>query len=245
VGEKSLYEIINNIPAMIPAANDRKPIFTAQVNKLWGELQGLEYAMYLEDPVGVFSHDDHKSAKMVGEAINFSAQGTCLDVGCGALSLPSYIKHCPNVEFFGVDPYFGDSDREFPFVQALGEFLPFKEESFDNALIATSLDHVYFPEIVLKNIHRILKKRGKLFIWQTIYEESYIPYKTWYDSKEVDPTRAVRFDSYHQWAFTEQSLKALFLTAGFVEKSCVTLLENDMADRTRARELLLCVEKRG
>jgi len=245
VSPKSYYEVINNIPVMIPSVNDRKDMFTPQVNELWEELQDLEYKMYLEDPVGVFSHGDHESAKMVGELVGLSAKGTCLDVGCGAVSLPSYIKHCPNVEFFGVDPYFGNSDREFPFVQALGEFLPFKEESFDNALIATSLDHVYFPEIVLKNIHRILKEKGKLFIWQTVYEESYIPYKTWRESKEADPTIAVQFDSYHQWAFAEQSLRASFLTAGFVEKSCVTLLENIMADNTRAREILLCLEKRS
>jgi len=214
-GKKTTYEIVNNIPIMIPPINLRESIYREQVNDLWKELQNLEYTMYLDNPVGVFSHENHKTAIQTGNIINALCEGNCLDIGCGALPFPSYMKAAPKISFYGTDPYFGNVERDFPFAQSLAECLPFKDESFDNALIATSLDHMYFPEIALTHINRVLKDSGNLFVWQTCYPNHYAPYQLWASSKAQNPAQAVQFDAYHQWAFTRESLSELLEKTGF------------------------------
>jgi len=240
VGKQTSYKIINNIPVMIPPIDLREPIYTEQVNDLWKELQNLEYSMYLDNPVGVFSHDNHESALRTGRVINDSCEGNCLDIGCGALSFPSYMKAAPKISFYGTDPYFGNVDRDFPFVQSLAECLPFKNNSFDNALIATSLDHMYFPEIALAHINRALKDLGNLFVWQTCYPEHYGPYQRWLAAKTQNPTQAAQFDAYHQWAFTRQSLIDLLEKTGF----SITELSLYKQYGSGAEEILLHANKK-
>ena len=237
------YVLKNNIPILIPDEAQRENFFTPQVNKLWAELQDLEYKRYLANPIGVFSHEDHGSANKICKKIASQASGTLLDIGCGALERPSYIPRKRHITPFGIDPYFGDRDREFPFAQALGEFLPFRSDSFDNVVIATSLDHVYFPKMVLDNSFRVLNNRGKLFIWQTLYEENYVGYVKWKKLKGSDPYKTAQFDPNHQWAFTHESLVLLAQNSGFSLRSHDILKQNIMKDGTKAVEIFASFEK--
>jgi len=47
----------------------------------------------------------------------------------------------------------------------MGEYLPFRDESFDAALCINVLDHVQNPSAALKEIQRCLKKGGTLVLW--------------------------------------------------------------------------------
>lgn len=239
----SNYVLKNNIPVLIPEEAQRESFFTPQVNRLWAELQDLEYKMYLESPIGVFSHENHGSANKVCKKIASQASGTLLDIGCGVLERPSYIPRKRRITPFGIDPYFGDRSREFPFVQALGEFLPFRSDSFDNVVIATSLDHVYFPKMVLDNSFRVLNNSGKLFIWQTLYDENYVGYVKWKSLKGSDVNKTAQFDQFHQWAFTHESLTLLAEDSGFRLASYDILQTNNMPDGTKAVEIFASFEK--
>jgi len=52
----------------------------------------------------------------------------------------------------------------FTFTQSIGSKLPFKNESFDVAVFVRVIHHLKEPEIVLKEINRVLKKNGWLIL---------------------------------------------------------------------------------
>ena len=169
---------------------------------IWKELQDLEWDMYKDTAVGVFSVDGLPGAEDLGVIIGRVGSKRCLDIGCGALALPAYMKVAVNVEFTGVDPYKGDVKRKFKFVQGHAELLPFENNSFDMALFATSLDHILEPDSAIIEAHRVLEDDGKLLIWLTLRAEDE-RYEVWLENFPV------AYDDYHLWAFTEKSLLEL------------------------------------
>lgn len=94
-------------------------------------------------------------------------RGLVLDVGVGPQTCPTHIKYNEReqVQFIGLDPLEGDQPRDFPFVQGLGEYLPFKDSLFDQVLFVTSLDHFVEPSIALREAKRVLKQDGDICIW--------------------------------------------------------------------------------
>ena len=169
---------------------------------LWRKLQELEWSMYKESPIGVFSVEGLAGAEATGTIIQETIKGgSCLDIGCGALRKPSYMGAAPDVLFSGVDPYCGDKKRSFEFQQAFAENLPFENQSFDGALFATSLDHCLKPCQATRGAHRILKSKGHLFLWATIRDDDNL-YKDWYKAPKPQ-----QYDKYHMWVFTERSMR--------------------------------------
>ena len=90
-----------------------------------------------------------------------------LEVGCS----PVAALHSIGEARFkvGVDPltrewrlFYRDGTNH---IQGMGEYLPFKDESFDAALCINVLDHVQNPSAALKEIQRCLKKGGTLVLW--------------------------------------------------------------------------------
>lgn len=57
-----------------------------------------------------------------------------------------------------------EKPHPFQFVQGIAEFIPFKDESFEYVIAISSLDHVLLLDEALKEMHRVLKKGGKLLI---------------------------------------------------------------------------------
>ncbi|HWB07049.1 MAG TPA: class I SAM-dependent methyltransferase [Verrucomicrobiales bacterium] len=87
-----------------------------------------------------------------------------LDVGCGPQKLPSYGAGQGD-RFVGIDPLPGATDRSFHFVQAIAEYLPFRDGTFDRILFGTSLDHFLNPQRALREARRALKPDGWVCIW--------------------------------------------------------------------------------
>ena len=171
---------------------------------IWQELQDLEWSMYQETPVGVFSVDGYKGAEMLGGILNAKIpRETCLDIGCGALPLPAYMRAAPDVKFVGIDPYEGDQERKFPFIQGYAEELPFDDNTFNSAVFATSLDHLKDPSVAIKEAGRVLKPGGKLFIWTSIRKNDK-QYQEW-----VVAPKPARYDKYHMWAFNMETIVQL------------------------------------
>lgn len=55
-------------------------------------------------------------------------------------------------------------DNAGDFIQAIGESIPLRDGSFDLVLLFEVLEHVMKPEVVLKEIGRVLKPTGILFL---------------------------------------------------------------------------------
>ena len=185
---------------------------TQSVMDLWKKLQKVEWDSYKNDPYGVFSTDDYRPAVRLGEAILKSGNGLFLDIGCGCLSLPSYMKLNSKIKWIGIDPFFGDVKRKFPFAQALGEYLPFKEQIFDGILYASTIDHLIDPIKSLKYSYKILKSQGRLYIWYTNRkkDQRYIAWK-----KDRNSGIATLYNRCHQWAFTHESIRGLIKRTNF------------------------------
>jgi SAM-dependent methyltransferase len=126
------------------------------------------------------------------------------------------------VEWIGVDPFLGDAARQFPFVQGMGEYLPFRRELFDGALYAGTIYHHLDPQRSLQRVHSILKPRGKLFVWYTACR-SRRKYLIWRGLRALGFARM--YDEDYQWAFTLRSLRTELERAGFAVEDNVFLCE--------------------
>lgn len=174
----------------------------------WKRIQKEEWEDYLISPDGIFSIDGKQGAEMIGEIINKTIpEKDCLDIGCGVLEKPYYMQIACDVNWMGIDPYEGDKEREFPFFKGFAENLPFSDEEFDGVLFATSLDHVLNPYLALYEAHRVLKKEGYLFIWNSLRKNDEV-FQNWLKLRKGN-----LYDKTHLWAYTFEIL--MFLLKDF------------------------------
>lgn len=102
-----------------------------------------------------------------------------IDVGCGDGVLSYLIKIKKKGKIFGIDPSpeaikiarkkFDELKiKDCSFKIGSGYNLPFRSNSFDFAVAADVIEHVNKPEKMLKEIRRILKKKGKIILSSTV-----------------------------------------------------------------------------
>lgn len=93
-------------------------------------------------------------------------RGTVLDVGCDNVdtSASLFNEHC---KYIGLDP-FSSSGSNFRIV-GVGEYLPFRDNSIDNVVFNTSLDHILDHHSAIEEAQRVLKPGGLLFISTLIW----------------------------------------------------------------------------
>ena len=213
------YRVVHNVPCLIPelgeGARGDLPLWRAHQSKMWRE--------YQDGDEGVFTGEGNEIGRHVGEIIARSGGELCLNVGCGARAWPVYMAASSEcVMWIGVDPFLGDAARRFPFVQGLGEYLPFLREVFDGALYASTIYHQLDPQRSLRRVHSVLKSRGKLFIWYTATRLGR-KYLIWRGLRTLGFARTYNED--YQWAFTPKSLRTELQRAGFVLEDNVFLCE--------------------
>jgi len=129
----------------------------------WVQLQENGLVYYEADPEHNLSVGER--ADVEAFATFCKPAGLVLDIGCGPQSLPSYWKPVGEAELIGIDPLSGEEKRAFGFVQGIGEYLPFRSDTFDQVLMASSLDHALAPRRVLREARRVLKGDGRLSLW--------------------------------------------------------------------------------
>jgi len=109
-------------------------------------------------------------------------KGIEIGVGTGRFAEPLGIK-------FGIDPSLSmlkvALKRKIKVIEGIGEYLPFANNSFDFALITTTLCFLKNVEKTLKEIKRILKKKGYLIL-AFIDRESFMG-KLYQKKKEKNP----------------------------------------------------------
>lgn len=102
--------------------------------------------------------------------------GKMLDFGCG---------NKPYKTIINVDEYVGldieesghDSTNYDIDVYWDGKMIPFDDEQFDSILSSEVLEHVFEPDVILKEIHRVCKTGGKLLLTVPfVWNEHEVPY---------------------------------------------------------------------
>lgn len=178
----------------------------------WQKLQSAKVISYRRsfqqrgDYFGFFSIPGLEHAERAGATIAKVCQ-SCLDVGCGVLPRPSYMQ----TKFIGIDPFFGEGGRQFPFAQAIGEYLPFPSASFPCVSFMSTLDHQIDPLVSLREAWRVLQPQGLIWIWLALRSESDAQYQRW----RAQPPGTL-FDDHHQHAFVKTDIERLLRDVGFL-----------------------------
>ncbi len=96
------------------------------------------------------------------------ASGSLLDIGCDTPSVSS--RQFPaGVDYIGLEPSLTTSD-EFC-ICAMAEFLPIRDDSFDNVALMTSLDHMLDDHQAIDEAFRVLRPGGSLYLASLIWTD--------------------------------------------------------------------------
>ena len=98
-------------------------------------------------------------------------EGVVLDVGCGPGKFRLNFDES-RVRYVGLDPLVLPDARDFSFVQALAEFIPFKDDTFTDVVVLAALDHFRFLDRFMSEAQRVLVPGGRLHILQSVHQVS-------------------------------------------------------------------------
>jgi SAM-dependent methyltransferase len=130
----------------------------------WHRLQANGLVSYREDPEHNLAVGDREDCRQFSEFCRF--HGRVLDVGCGPQPWPAYFRgHSKGTRFVGVDPLIKTPSPHYLQLRALAEYLPFRPETFDQVVLATSLDHFVDPVQALREVRRVCRKDGVIALW--------------------------------------------------------------------------------
>ncbi len=107
--------------------------------------------------------------KAIFEAIKNSLSefsGDLLDVGCGKMPYRNYILENSEIEKYnGLDIEAGNlyDSKISPDYLWDGVRMPFEDSQFESVITTEVLEHCPYPEVVLNEINRVLKKGGVFF----------------------------------------------------------------------------------
>jgi SAM-dependent methyltransferase len=141
---------------------------------LWKVLSNNGYVSYVTQPEASLSLPDRDDVRSFNEYVQAHHRpGKILDIGCGILELPGYIRFAdtPSNTLYGLDPI---DDRTFRGVRIVGcsEYTPFADGTIDTAIFATSLDHVCSLAQTIAETKRILRPGGVVIIWMSDRSQS-------------------------------------------------------------------------
>ena len=126
----------------LPFGWDLRPASTRPASDLWPvweQMQANGVVSYASDPehnLGVGPRPDYLA---FGQFCRFD--GDVLDVGCGPQAWPTHFTdYTSRTRFVGVDPLVGDAPADYAQLRALGERLPFRNDTFDHLVL--SLIHI-------------------------------------------------------------------------------------------------------
>jgi ubiquinone/menaquinone biosynthesis C-methylase UbiE len=197
---------------------------------LWKEVQDNGIVSYqTRGPVGNFSHDHYSPGVRLGQIIRHTVpdRALVLDVGCGLLDLPMYLKMQEGrLAIVGIDPIANGcpefySPRQFPFVRAVGDLLPFSSSSFEAVIFSSTLDHHFDPYRAVREAYRVLKPGGHIFVVETVRSRNRQywrwQFRQWWNGCAI-------YNQSHCWAFSARSLKSI------IKKGKLTLLGSELVE---------------
>lgn len=246
-------------PKLILLKNDeimkKLSIIDASKTKLWSKSQ-KSFIKWTQNKE-VFDENFVKTGYSMYDSY-FNKQGflkgNILDVGGGWGLLREwwckspntfYFVHDPGVERFlrGPHPTHGKIfsralNQPMIFVEGFGEELPYKENAFDTCIIASALDHVLFPDKVIKECYRCLNDESSILIVQSVENggtENSSLFAN-YRSK-IQNYIFGRGVDHHVNKFTLHELTDLLKKAGFMGISFVNISESDELYAIKAKKI--------
>jgi len=122
---------------------------------------------------------------------------SCLELGSGNIPRTFFV---PAKFKFALDPLMSKQAHYFPDVyagivclDAMGESIPLRDSCIDYAVLSNCLDHFSQPQLALREVFRVLRPDGVVFI---ALETFLLPWKLWH--KWRDRTHP------HRWSAREQ-----------------------------------------
>jgi SAM-dependent methyltransferase len=110
-------------------------------------------------------------------ALSKGASGDVLDVGCGSKPYEHLFQGASS--YIGCDVQSGAHDHSLSKVDYFydGRTLPFAAERYDWVVSFETLEHIFEPNAVLREMHRVTKKEGYLLISVPFcWDEHEVPY---------------------------------------------------------------------
>ena len=144
-------------------------IVSRRTVRLWRKLQQNGEIAYRLAPEASCSIAGRTDVEAWGEFVKRALGQRVLDIGCGPYLRPPYLNGT-QVSYVGIDPLLPYQMSSVAFAQAVGEYLPFRDATFDTIIIAGSLDHVLSEADVLSEAHRCLVDGGHLLMWYSLID---------------------------------------------------------------------------
>jgi len=139
--------------------------------RLWRKLQENGEIAYRLAPEASCSIAGRTDVEAWGEFVKRVLGSRVLDIGCGPYLRPPYLNGT-RVSYIGIDPLLPYQKCDVGFAQAIGEYLPFRDATFDTVIIAGSLDHVLSESAVLSEAYRCLMDNGHLLVWYALVDHA-------------------------------------------------------------------------
>ncbi len=139
----------------------------------------------------------------------FDNKSKILEIGSGPAGIITHLPgelRCatdPLEDFYAsVEPYTAYRDKKVEYSNAMGENLPYKDNSFDFVIIDNVLDHCENPDKVISEIDRVLVSGGIIYFKQNVYHKL---------GKSIrNILEKIEFDKGHPHNFTKNDVLSLF-----------------------------------
>lgn len=132
----------------------------------WNEEHAIKHDLdkFYNHPNRLFRYIENKRINVLLREADIHPQDRVLEVGCGAGHI---LERIPRGSLTGVDISPVQIERSkkrlgtrAELLIAKGENLPFEDESFDRIICTEVFEHVLEPELILREMKRVLKKNG-------------------------------------------------------------------------------------
>lgn len=134
-----------------------------------------------------------------------------LDLGCGQGATVSYLKQIHGLKAVGIDPsqklldLARRNNHDGCFAVGRGEALPFEDAVFEGVLSECTLSLMSDRMVVLKEVHRVMKKGGAFFITD-VYARN---------PESLEQIRIHQFESCMRGLYDLKQLESDMLKVGF------------------------------
>ena len=157
--------------------------------------------------------------KIWDEVLDFvkKVRGKTLDVGCGNGAVTKLLKNAVGVDISEKLLSEARKKSSNKFLKAKCEDLPFDDNEFDNVLLIAVLHNLRKTsrKKCLFEIHRVLKKKGKLFLSVWCKYKNGVKYIAWGKKSKR-----------YYYFFKRKELENLLTSSGFVVKKFVKSKDN-------------------